>query len=133
VAVVPPSSAAPARPGGDATIPLAAGWAIQSSAKVPAKGEVLSTPAFKPEGWYPVTVPTTVVAALVKNKTYPDPFFGMNIRSIPGTTYEIGTNFSNAPMSKDSPFAVPWWYRTQFKLPAAFKDKTIWLGFDGIN
>jgi exo-1,4-beta-D-glucosaminidase len=57
----------------------------------------------------------------------------MNIRSIPGTTYQVATNFSNFPMPKDSPFAVPWWYRTQFKIPGDYKGKTIWLSFGGIN
>jgi len=31
--------------------------------------------------WYAVQVPTTVTAALVKQKVYPDPEFGMNLRS----------------------------------------------------
>ena len=48
-------------------------------------------------------------------------------------TYPIGANFSNIPMQPDSPFAVPWWYRKQFTLPAAYKGKTLWLNFGGIN
>ena len=78
-------------------------------------------------------MPTTVFAALVKQKVYPDPLFGMNLRSIPGVTYPIGTNFSNLPMQPDSPFAVPWWYRTEFTVPAAYKGKTLWLQFHGID
>src|SRR5689334_20616681 len=62
----------------DTKLPLAAGWTLQSSAKVTETGEVLSTTGYRPTGWYPVTVPTTVVAALVKLKVYPDPYFGMN-------------------------------------------------------
>ena len=98
-----------------------------------AKGETLSTPAFHPKDWYEVSVPTTVVAALVKHKVYPDPFFGTNLRTFPGVTYPIGANFSNIPMQPDSPFIVPWWYRKEFVLPASFKGKTIWLNFGGIN
>jgi exo-1,4-beta-D-glucosaminidase len=112
---------------------LREGWSLQSSCKVDAKGEVLSTPAFQPKDWYTVTVPTTVVAALVERKIYPDPFFGMNLRSFPGVTYPIGANFSNIPMQQDSPFLVPWWYRKEFALPAGFKGKSIWLNFGGIN
>ena len=97
------------------------------------KGEMLSTPAFQPKDWYHVTVPTTVVAALVEHKVYPDPFFGTNLRSFPGVTYPIGANFSNIPMQQDSPFIVPWWYRKEFVLPASFKGKSIWLNFGGIN
>ena len=109
------------------------GWTLQSSAKVRQGGDVLSTPRFQPTGWYAVTVPTTVVAALVKQKVYPDPDFGMNLRSIPGVTYPIGSNFSNVAMQPDSPFAVSWWYRKQFVIPASYKGKNTWLQFGGIN
>src|ERR1700747_3533652 len=64
-------------------------WALQSSARVEAKGEIISTSAFIPKGWHDATVPTTVVAALVKDKTLPDPFFATNLRHFPGTTYPI--------------------------------------------
>jgi exo-1,4-beta-D-glucosaminidase len=116
-----------------ARLPLVDGWMLQSSARVEAKGEILSTMQFQPQDWYPAAVPTTVVAALVRDKIYPDPFFGMNLRSIPGTSYRIGVNFSNVAMPEDSPFAVPWWYRREFVLPAAYEGKTIRLYFGGIN
>ena len=112
---------------------LADGWNLQSSGKVAETGDVISTRAYQPKGWYTVTVPTTVVAALVKQKVYPDPDFGMNLRQLPGMTYPIGVNFSNYAMQQDSPFAVAWWYRKAFTLPAAYKGKTVWLNFDGIN
>src|SRR5437870_13250752 len=108
-------------------------WSLQSSCKVDQKGEVLSTPKFQPRGWYDVSVPTTVFAALVKHKVYPDPGFGMNLRSVPGVTYPIGANFSNIAMQQDSPFIVPWWYRKKFFLPASFRGRSIWLNFGGIN
>ena len=121
------------RPRQETSLALRDGWNLQSSCKVEAKGENVSTLAFQPKDWYAVTVPTTVVAALVKQKVYPDPFFGTNLRSFPGVTYPIGANFSNIPMQPDSPFIVPWWYRKEFVLPASFKGKTIWLNFGGIN
>ena len=114
-------------------VALAQGWKIQSSAKVKEGGETLSSPKYRPRGWHDATVPTGVVGALVKNKVYPDPFYGKNLRSIPGTTYPIGENFSNHPMPADSPFVVPWWYRTEFTVPTADAGKTINLHFDGIN
>jgi exo-1,4-beta-D-glucosaminidase len=121
------------RPHPDSALSLRESWNLQSSCKVEAKGEAVSTLAFQPKDWYAVTVPTTVVAALVKHKVYPDPFFGTNLRTFPGVTYPIGTNFSGIPMQADSPFIVPWWYRKEFVLPASFKGKTIWLNFGGIN
>ncbi len=117
----------------EVTLSLREGWALQSSGKVDEKGETLSSPGFQPKNWYTVTVPTTVVAALVEHKVYPDPDFGTNLRSFPGVTYPIGANFSGIPMQQDSPFIVPWWYRKEFVLPASFKGKSIWLNFGGIN
>lgn len=114
-------------------LPLTDGWNLQSLYRVDKKGEVISTPGFAPTGWYDVTVPTTVVAALVKHKVLPDPDYGMNLRNFPGMNYPIGANFSNIPMRQDNPFLVPWWYRKAFTLPASYKGKTIWLDFGGIN
>jgi exo-1,4-beta-D-glucosaminidase len=112
---------------------LANGWSLQSSASVPEKGSAISQESFKPSGWYQTDVPATVLAALVKNDVYRHPYFGMNLRSIPGATYPIGKNFSNLPMPADSPFKVPWWYRTSFRLPAGFAGRQVWLHFGGIN
>ncbi|HEV2288788.1 MAG TPA: glycoside hydrolase family 2 protein [Candidatus Acidoferrales bacterium] len=78
-------------------------------------------------------MPSTVLAALVADKTYPDPYFGMNLRKIPGTTYPIGTIFAKQAMPKDSPFACSWWYRKEFSLPKELGKQRIWLHFDGIN
>src|ERR1700744_1274425 len=115
------------------TVVLHDGWALQTSSKVEAKGEAIATPQFSPKGWHEVTVPTTVVAALVKDKTLPDPLFGMNLRQFAGVTYPIGGNFSNIAMQPDSPYAVSWWYRKAFEAPASYKGKTAWLKFNGIN
>ena len=117
----------------DSSISLQQGWAIQSSARVTASGATISTPQFKPEGWYPATVPSTVLAALVADHVYPDPYYGMNLRSIPGADYPMGANFANLEMPADSPFKVPWWYRTEFQLPESYKDRNLWLHFNGIN
>jgi exo-1,4-beta-D-glucosaminidase len=114
-------------------LPLRDHWTLQSSAKVEAKGEIVSTAAFVPKGWHDATIPTTVVSALVKDKTLPDPFFATNLRQYPGVTYPIGGNFSNIAMQTDSPYAVSWWYRKQFAAPASYAGKTVWLNFKGIN
>lgn len=112
---------------------LREGWALQSSAKVTAGGEAVSQPGFATAGWHRATVPTTVVSALVADGTYPDPYYGMNMRRIPGVAYKVGTNFSNQGMPADSPFAVPWWYRTEFTLPPDAAGRTLWLRLDGVN
>ncbi len=109
------------------------GWMIQSSAVTSANAKVLSQPGFEPQGWHPASVPTTVLAALVKNGVYPDPYFGMNLRQIPGAGYETGTNFSKVPMPPDSPFRVSWWYRRVFRIPPGMAGKVLWLHLNGVN
>ncbi len=108
-------------------------WAIQSSTHIREAGDQLSMPGYPTRGWYPATVPTTVLAALVAAKVYPDPYFGMNLRDIPGASYPIGRNFAKLPMPPESPFRSPWWFRTEFELPAADAGRAIALHFDGIN
>src|SRR5256886_6251242 len=108
-------------------------WTIRSSAQVKEKGDVLSQQAFQPLNWYPAKVPSTIAGTLVDNKVYPDPFVGMNLRLMPGCSYPIGANFSLRPMPEDSPFRVSWWYRTEFRRPAGYRDRNIWLHLDGVN
>jgi len=112
---------------------LKEGWRIQSSAKTNASGEQIASTGFDAGSWYPATIPSTVLAALAEDKVYPDPYFGKNLRSIPGTSYPIGHNFSNLPMPDDSPFRVSWWYRTEFSLSENLRGKEIRLNFEGIN
>jgi exo-1,4-beta-D-glucosaminidase len=108
-------------------------WFIQSSSSLQAEGAEISTVGFRSNAWYPATVPATVLSALVEDKVYPDPYTGMNLRSIPGTSYPIFEDFSNIMMPPASPFRASWWYRTEFRLSSDFSGKVIWLGLDGIN
>lgn len=109
-------------------------WQLQSACKTTATGDSVSTASFQPDAWVKTSVPSTVLAAQVKAGVYPDPYFGMNLRQIPGTTYPIGHNFSNLPMPADSPYACAWWFRTEFNTPAlSSKDNHFWLHFGGIN
>jgi len=114
-------------------LPLATGWQLQSSTSATADGKALSTAGYSTTGWHAAAVPTTVVAALVADGTYRDPTFGMNLRSIPGTTYPIAKNFAHLPMPEDSPFRRPWWYRTEFDLPADMAGRSLRLHLDGVN
>ena len=119
------------------TLPLRQGWALQSSAKVTATGEAISSPslnaAFQTKNWIQADVPTTVVAAQIKSGLLPDPFYAMNMRQYPGVSYPVGFNFSNIPMPPDSPYAASWWYRKEFTLPNVYAGRTVWLNFRGIN
>jgi exo-1,4-beta-D-glucosaminidase len=113
---------------------LKGGWRVQTSTRVRVDGPAVSSPSFNTKDWYDATVPSTVLAVQVANHEFPDPYFGMNLRQLPGMTYPIGLNsFNGLPMSKDSPYAVPWWYRTEFQVPPDYKGKSVWLHLEGIN
>jgi len=112
----------------DGKLVLKDNWAIQSSGELNADGETISLTGFKAETWYPTSVPTTVLAALVANNVFPDPYYGTNITDLPGSITGRGRE-----MPEESPFKIPWWYRTEFDLPANFKGKHIWLNFHSIN
>jgi exo-1,4-beta-D-glucosaminidase len=114
-------------------IPLKEGWALASSAKVGAKGDEISRAGFSTAGWHSITVPNTVVGALVENGTYKDPYFGMNLRSLPGMDYPIGTRFTLVPTPDTSPFKPAWWYRRELALPAALAGRHVSLHFGGIS
>ena len=89
-------------------------WAIQSSNNVHEKGEVISKPGYRTADWYPATMPSTILATLVKNKVYKDPYYGTNLPESKGF-FPADTYLYDMP--EDSPFSVPWWYRTEFVLP----------------
>ena len=128
---------------------LHAGWQLQSACVLQGSttgpeglknstypgldGDVLSSPIYRPLGWIPATVPSTIVAAQVAAGTIKDPFFGMNLRKLPGMDYPLGSLFSNLAMLDTSPYKCGWWYRTQFRLPAGFANHLVSLHLDGVN
>jgi exo-1,4-beta-D-glucosaminidase len=112
---------------------LRSGWKLQSSCQAKEDGRRISASGFRTAGWHEVTVPSTVLAALVADKTFPDPYFGENLRSIPGADYPLGQNFAVLAMPKDSPFRCSWWYRIEFQLPGDYAGRRVWLDFGGIN
>jgi hypothetical protein len=88
-------------------------WLLQSSSTAKEPGATLSSRDFQPAGWYKASVPTTVLSALVDNKVYPDPYFGLNLKSVVG--YREGRWLAMPP---GSPFRSSWWFRREFTLPA---------------
>lgn len=126
---------------------LHTGWELQSDCKLrgantPAElkadaaqvsGAAVSSSSYRPNGWIPTTVPTTVVAAQVANGIIKDPFYGTNLRNLPGMDYPPGSLFSNFAMLETSPYNCGWWYRTQFRTPAEFSGRSVALHLDGVN
>jgi exo-1,4-beta-D-glucosaminidase len=112
---------------------LHANWQLQSSCEIKTAGAQISAVGFDAKGWHRTDIPSTVVGALVADKTYPDPNYGTNLKSIPGMDYSSRSPFANQDMPKDSPFRCSWWYRTEFAPPADYNQKTNWLHFLGSN
>lgn len=94
------------------------GWFKYNSACQTTEGEKLSLNGYDPKGWYKATVPGTVLTTLVDNGVYPEPTYGENNRP---------------EIIPDDLCRKDWWYRTKVRIPDSFKDKTVWLNFDGIN
>jgi exo-1,4-beta-D-glucosaminidase len=114
--------------------PLHENWRLQSACVAKADGAAISSPAFGVDDWLKTSVPSTVLAAQTADQVVPDPYYGMNLRNLPGTGYPIGRNFSELPMPQDSPYRCGWWYRTEFAAPSATeRDRRFWLHFGGIN
>jgi exo-1,4-beta-D-glucosaminidase len=98
------------------TVYLEKGWWIQASSLCTKPAEAIATAGFDAAGWYPTTAPSTVLAALVRNGKYPDPFFGLNLEGIdPGQ------------------FKQPWWYRTEFTLDRRSAAGSVRVVLEGIN
>jgi len=93
------------------------GWQMQSVTKDASAGSLVSQSNFIPKGWYPVSVPTTIIAGLMANKVYDfDPFFGTNFQKL-----------------NDPALDKPWWFRKSFSLPVSQKGKDVVLKLHGIN
>ncbi|MFD4561102.1 sugar-binding domain-containing protein [Streptomyces sp. NPDC058469] len=89
------------------------GYAIQSSAKVGDSAAGVSSPGYRAAGWYPAGARSTVLAALIADGVYPDPFYSTNQQKIP-----------------KADFQVPWWYRSDFTV--ADTGRRTYLDFSGV-
>jgi len=97
-------------------IKLLTEWNIISSKDIEVGGNLLSAGDINIGNWYKVEVPSTVLATLVKNGVYEDPYFGMNLKDIP-----------------TEQFKVPWWYKTKFDITEDQIEHVVLLALDGIN
>lgn len=96
-------------------------WRLQATADVADTDSCVASNGYKTEAWHAVSLPSTVLNALVADGTYPDPRVGMNNFLIPDVS------------EADSPWRDPWWYRAEFRFPAIKKGEIVWLNLDGIN
>jgi Exo-beta-D-glucosaminidase Ig-fold domain len=89
------------------------GWQVHSSATATQPGAEISSSGFSTAGWLRVRpdeagAPDSAINALLENGACPDVFFSTRMKDCFGYTDQwvaIGQ------------FAVPWWYRTDFRAP----------------
>ena len=93
---------------------LSKGWLVQSSAKVSAMGNVLSTPTTNVTGWYEATVPSTIMGVLTTDGVEPEALTAADYQRIDKKRFDVS-----------------WWYRTTFKVESRSKEHVL-LSFDGI-
>ncbi len=112
-----------------ARLMLRDGWQVQTFSDQP-DGAVISKTGFATNAWFSTSIPATVCGVLAQSGVYPDPFFGTNFRNWQGRG---GRGNSPGGMTQGNPFSVPWWFRTEFDLPAEMAGRAITLHFEGIN
>lgn len=88
-------------------------WYVKSAAETGtnAKDSQLQT-----SDWTKAIVPGTTFSSFVAAGKEEDPNFGDNIYKVDRSKYD-----------RD------FWYRTTFKIPAAYAQKRVWLNFNGVN
>ena len=91
-------------------------WQIQSSDKVNAGDETISTSNFKPQNWYDAKVPSSTLGSLVDDGLFKNVFFNRNLENIPTSIFD-----------------TPWWYRKTFNLEKIDPGQVYRLRFNGIS
>jgi exo-1,4-beta-D-glucosaminidase len=91
-------------------------WQIQSSDKVKATDEEISTLKFQPKDWYAAKVPNSTLGSLVDAGVFKNVFYNRNLEKIP-----------------DSLFNAPWWYRRTFNVEKVNPGQVYRLRFNGIS
>ncbi len=100
---------------GAQTTELSTGWSLRTQTGLADSGAMISQPGYSVSGWYPISVPSTVMAGLVTNNVYTNLFFGTNLQAVPDLTKQT------------------WWYRGQFVAPTnTTPGGQYWLRFRGI-
>jgi len=92
------------------------GWKLAAAPDVKATGKEISLAGFASKNWLAATVPGTVLTTMIDRGIYPDPDYGLNNMVIP-----------------ESLAHQDYWYRVEFKAPAASRGKRLTLTFEGVN
>jgi hypothetical protein len=95
---------------------LEGGWRLAAAPQVKASGDEISKAGFPDKDWLVATVPGTVLTTMIDRGLYPDPDYGLNNLAIP-----------------ESLAHQDYWYRVEFKAPAAARGRRLTLTFEGVN
>lgn len=99
------------------TMPLGgSAWQVAPQAETPAAGEQISLPGYPAPAWVAAQVPGTVFGAYVQAGREKEPTYADNAYKVDTAKYD--RNF---------------WYRTEFRVPAAYRTGKVWLNLDGVN
>jgi Exo-beta-D-glucosaminidase Ig-fold domain/Glycosyl hydrolases family 2/Concanavalin A-like lectin/glucanases superfamily/Glycosyl hydrolases family 2, sugar binding domain/Glycosyl hydrolases family 2, TIM barrel domain len=112
----PPAAPEALEVNGEGEWTLAGGWRMTPAPKVNADGAAISLAAYSVRGWWPATVPGTVLTTMIDRGVYPDPDYGLNNLAIPESLNQ-----------------QDYWYRLEFRAPKATEGKRLALTFQGIN
>lgn len=99
-------------------------WKMQKAGDVKSTAEEISMPGYKTNDWLTAIVPGTVLNSLVYDGIYPEPNHGMNNRLALGQIPDL---------EKAGREFYTYWFRTEFKVPAEYSGRRVWLQVDGIN
>ncbi len=99
-------------------------WVMKKASEMTSSAEELSKPGYVIQNWMPAIVPGTVLNSLVYNKKYPEPYYGINNKL---------TNKLIPDIAQTGRDFYTYWFRTDFIVPADYKNKNVWLQIDGIN
>lgn len=91
-------------------------WFVRAQAEIGAGEALIHQPAAETKGWVPALVPGTVFGSFVAAGLEADPNFADNIQRVDSAKYER-----------------PFWYRTEFAIPAGFSRGRVWLNLLGAN
>ncbi len=92
-------------------------WSLQAAPQVRGTERQVSSNGFDAAGWYPATVPGTVLTTLIDRGVYPDPDYGLNNLAIPES------------LNKQD-----YWYRASFQAPAGYRaGQHLFVTFKGVN
>jgi mannosylglycoprotein endo-beta-mannosidase len=96
------------------------GWKLMPLAQVKEDGLKISTTSYPTTTWKPAIVPGTVLSNQLALKEIPDPFYGMNNKTIPDI-YFIGRDY------------YTYWFVNDFTEAFPVDGRQVWLTLRGVN